>query len=136
MTRFRMFGIHLDQFAILADKNPNEKVGMKVGMNFRYADEGKKIACTANFEFSSDNEKLVVMAVTCDFVIQDDDFEKLKKDEKVAIPKDLLEFFAVHTIGTARGIMFCKTESTPFNNIIIPPINVNDMIATDLLINE
>ena len=42
MTRFRMFGIHLDQFAILADNNPNDVLEMNTEINFKYADNGGK----------------------------------------------------------------------------------------------
>lgn len=134
MTRFRMFGIHLDQFAILADNNPNDVLEMNTEINFKYADNGEKIACCAKFEFSAEQQKLMILALNCEFEIQEDDFKKLQNEGTTTIPKELLEFFAVHTIGTARGIMFCKTESTQFNNVIIPPINVSDIIRNDMVI--
>ncbi len=135
MTRFRMFGIHLDQFAILAPNKGEGDLGMKIELSYKYADKGKKIACTANFEFTSQKTKILVLGVTCEFKIHEEDWEKLNKNGKVVISKDLLEYFAVHTVGTARGILFCKTESTQFNNIIIPPINVSDLIKANLIIN-
>ena len=46
MTKFRMFGIHLDQFAILCEDCKDE-VGMNVSLNFKYGDEGKKVAFVA-----------------------------------------------------------------------------------------
>ena len=134
MTRFRMFGIHLDQFAILADKTPANAMEMKVGVNFKYADEGRKIACSAKFDFVHEQKALMVLAVNCEFEIQEEDFRKLRADKKTIINKNLLEFFTVHTIGTARGILFCKTESTPFNSVIIPPINVSEIIKNDMVI--
>lgn len=134
MTKFRMIGIHLDQFAILANNNPNEVLDMNTEVNFKYAENGEKIACFVKFEFSTEQQKLMILAINCEFEIHKDDFKKLQKGETVTIPKELLEFFAVHTIGTARGIMFCKTESTQFNNVIIPPINVSDIIRNDIVI--
>ena len=35
------------------------------------------------------------------------------------------------TIGTTRGVLFAKTESTPFSKYIIPTINVAEMIEND-----
>lgn len=134
MTRFRMFGIHIDQFAILADNNPNDVLEMNTEINFKYADNGGKIACYAKFEFSAEQRTLMLLALICEFEIEADDFKLLQKEGKTTIPKELLELFAVHTIGTARGILFCKTESTQFNNVIIPPVNVSDIIRNDMVI--
>lgn len=128
-----MFGIHLDQFAILCEDRKDE-VGMNVSLNFKYGDEGKKVACVVAFDFTSESEKVMVLKMTCEFEIQEDDWKTLHYDKEVVIPKDLLEFFAVHTIGTARGVLFCKTENTQFNNIVIPPINVSEMGITDLIV--
>lgn len=133
MTKFRMFGIHLDQFAILCEDCKDE-VGMNVSLNFKYGDEGKKVACVVAFDFTSESEKVMVLKMTCEFEIQVDDWKTLRSDKEVVIPKDLLEFFAVHTIGTARGVLFCKTENTQFNYIVIPPINVSEMGISDLTV--
>jgi hypothetical protein len=38
----------------------------------------------------------------------------------------------MHTVGTIRGILHCKTEGTPFNALILPPINVSEMVTGDL----
>lgn len=133
MTKFKMFGIHLDQFAILKNES-KEEIGMNVSLNFKYADEGRKIACVVAFNFLSDEEKVMVLGLTCEFEIQEDDWKTFKKENEIIIPKNLLEFFAVHTIGTARGVLFCKTENTQFNYIVIPPVNVSEMELTDLVI--
>lgn len=74
------------------------------------------------------------LAITCEFEIEENDYKNIHKNEKTVIPKELLEYFAVHTIGTARGILFYKTESTPYNYIIIPPLNVSEMIKDDMVI--
>ena len=128
-----MFGIHLDQFAILCEDCKDE-VGMNVSLNFKYGDEGKKVACVVAFDFTSESEKVMVLKMTCEFEIQVDDWKTLHNDKEVVIPKDLLEFFAVHTIGTARGVLFCNTENTQFNYIVIPPINVSEMGISDLTV--
>lgn len=133
MTKFKMFGIHLDQFAILCEDSKDE-IGMNVNLNFKYGDEGKKVACVVAFDFTSESERVMVLKITCEFEIQEDNWKTFCKDKKVIIPKDLLEFFAVHTIGTARGVLFCKTENTQFNNVVIPPINVSEMGINDLIV--
>ncbi len=49
-------------------------------------------------------------------------------DGVITIPKNLQEFLAVQTVGTSRGILFSKTEKTPFSQLILPPVNVAEMI--------
>lgn len=134
-TRFRMYDISLDQFAILSKNIPNNEVSFDMSLGFKFADFGKKVACTTNYKFHSSGVELMVLQVTCGFEIQPDDWEKLHKNNTIVIPKALLEFFAVHTVGTSRGILFCKTEKTPFSIIIIPPINVSGMVKGDYTIN-
>lgn len=133
MVKFRMFGIHLDQFAILSEEC-RDMIEMNVSLNFKYADRGRKVACISEFSFRSGAEKVMVLALTCDFEIQEDDWGKFCSGKTVVIPKSLLEFFAVHTVGTARGMLFCKTENTRYNHVIIPPINVSGMNLKDLTI--
>ena len=135
MAKFRMFEIHADQFATLVKEMPNEDLGFNVGLSYKYANNGKIIACSSRFTFTSREEKILVIEVTCDFEIAEESWTEFVKDKTVTIPKSLLEFFAVHTVGTTRGIMFCKTENTSFNKLIIPPLNVSDMVQGDLIIN-
>lgn len=135
MIKFRMFGIHIDQFAILSKSAPLEDLGLGVNLNYKYANKGRITSCSTEFNFlNSAQEKIMILAITCEFEIEENDYKNIHKNEKTIIPKELLEYFAVHTIGTARGILFCKTESTPYNNIIIPPLNVSEMIKDDMVI--
>ena len=135
MIKFRMFGIHADQFAILSKSAPLEDLGLGVNINYKYANKGRIISCSTVFNFlNSTQEKIMILAITCEFEIDESDYKKINNNDKTVIPKELLEYFAVHTIGTARGILFCKTESTPYNNIIIPPLNVSEMINDDMVI--
>ena len=130
-----MTGIHLDQFAILSEDIKQNDMSFNVAIGFKYAEFGKKVACSINYSLMSQERKLMVLDITCEFEIHEDDWLAMKKDNRIIIPKHILEFFAVHTVGTSRGIMFCKTERTPFANIIIPPINVSEMILSDMTID-
>lgn len=136
MIRFRMFRIQTEQFAIIEEFLPdNENLGFEIGLNFRYADLGKRIACAMTFELYYLQKKVLILQVSCEFEIHEDDWDSLCKGDSVTIPKNTLEFFAIHTIGTARGILHCKTEGTSLNGIIIPPINVAEIIDKDIVIN-
>lgn len=129
MTRFQMVKINVEQFAILASTLPSDTpISFSTELSFMYSIVGKRVACSFNIEFITPDDKLLMLKMSCEFGIHPDDWNKFITGNRLVIPKSLLEFFAVHTIGTARGILFCKTEGTPFNSLIIPPIDVASMI--------
>ena len=101
---------------------------------FKYAENDRKVAVEVIFTFLNESVKLMTLQLTCEYEIHEEDYKAFITDKVVTIPKDLLEYFVVHTIGMARGVMHCKTEGTPFNGIIIPPINVSGSIKNDLVI--
>ena len=136
MIRFRMFRINIAQFATLVKELPTEELGFNAELSYKYANEGQIIACSTKFDFMSKSEKVLVIEVTCEFEIAEDDWTTLSQGDTIVIPKDLLEFFAIHTIGTTRGIMYCKTENTSFSKIIIPPLNVAKMIQGNMIIEK
>lgn len=136
MIRFRMFRINLAQFATLVKELPTGELGFNVELSYKYANEGRIIACSTKFDFASKSEKVLVIEVVCEFEIAGDDWTTFSQGDTIVIPKDLLEFFAVHTIGTTRGIMYCKTENTSFNKIIIPPLNVAEMVQENMTIKK
>lgn len=129
MTRFQMIKINVEQFAIIASEVPDSPVSVSTGIAFMYSTEAHRIACSFDIEYLTDEEKLLKLKTRCEFEIHSEDWNNFIGGNRLKIPKTLLEYFAVHTVGTARGILFCKTEGTPFNNFIIPPIDVASIIT-------
>ena len=54
-------------------------------------------------------------------------------DNTYLVAKGLAVHFAVLTIGSARGILHAKTEGTPFNEFLLPTIDVNNMLEEDVI---
>ena len=135
MIRFRMARINISHFAILADSVPNDGVSYTVGLSFKGATQAKRIACEFSVEFVHDEKPIIKLGVFCEFDVMPADWDGLIKDETLIITKEELGFFANQTVGVARGVMFCKTEGTPFSQFIIPPINLTQLIKDDFIIN-
>lgn len=134
MIRFAMNKISIEQFAILTDSIPNSKSGIKFETNlvFKADITNRLIACESKFLFNEEGKPFMKLDIQCNFTVEQDDWNALiQKDKSIVIPKGFLCHLAVHTIGTARGILHIKTESTPFNIYIIPTINVDKMINDD-----
>ena len=76
MIKFRMFGIHIDQFAILSKSAPLEDLGLGVNLNYKYANKGRIISCSTEFNFlNSAQEKIMILAITCEFEIEENDYK-------------------------------------------------------------
>lgn len=135
MIRFRMFKISVGQFAILSQDAPQGDINMSAKMDLKHAADGGAIQVCASFVFEHGEEKIMLLEVACEFVIHKDDLQKLTKDGKVTIPKDTIDYFIAQTVGASRGILHCKTEGTPFNGIVLPPMNVTGFFKDDMVIN-
>lgn len=132
MIHFRMNRISVNQFAILAENIPDSEINLSTELTFQYSEESKAIACIADFKFKANDTVFMVLKCQCEFKVKDEDWNQFHSEKGLTLPKQILEFFAVHTIGTSRGILFSRTEGTPFNQIILPPINVENLIERDL----
>ena len=128
-----MFKINVIQFAILSNDVANG-YGIQTSAEVKHTTDGKAIAVDMTFSFENDGKKDMLLQVMCEFGLHPDDLKKLTTGNIITIPKDTIDYFLAQTVGTARGILHCKTEGTPFNGIIIPPINVTGMINSDLTI--
>lgn len=135
MIRFKMFRISTGQFAILSPEAPQGEVEISTSMELKHANDGSAVMVHATFTFSEKEKQVMLLETTCEFSIHPEDLQKLTKDGKVVIPKGTIDYFIAQTVGTARGILHCKTEGTPFNGIIIPPMNVTGMFKEDMIIN-
>lgn len=133
MVRFRMFRIHTDQFAILSEKAPADfdDVGMGVAFSYKVA-EDCKIATTIKLSFDNGKKPLMMIEVTCEYLINEDDWKGMIKGDVLNVTKETLEYLTAQAVGVTRGILHCKTEDTPFSMLIIPPLNVAKMITSGL----
>lgn len=126
-----MSRIALNQFAILSDVRPEKDITLSTELSFKYSAETRQISCEVGYRFTFAGEVLLVLKSQCDFAIHHEDWATLENDKGFSIPKSFMEILAVQTIGASRGILFCKTEGTPFNNLMIPPINVSGMMKDE-----
>lgn len=135
MVQFRMSRISVEQFAILVEEAPQAEIVVDSDVSFGVIPNKQVVAVKFNITFTHEDKKLLVMELHCYFNVRPEDWKKFEKENKVAIPKDLLAHFAMHTVGTARGVLYCKTEGTLYNQFIIPPMNVAERIPEDIVID-
>lgn len=136
MVQFRMRSIEVPQYAVLADKCPETLDHARLDTHIAFAADVKLriIACKMKFVFKDSENILEVIEIVCSFEVAPQCWEEFVSDSKVTIPKSLLTHIAFHTVGTARGVLFAKSEGTPFSKIILPAINVEGMIESDMVV--
>ena len=131
---FLMRQIRVNQFAILADDAPSEVIPVEFGIQFKTDTVGKWIAVAFKAQYMNGSSPLLLLELQCDFQVKPEDWDSLVNDGKLVFPVEFLRHIALHTVGTARGVFFCKTEGTAFSRFILPPVNLEAMIKQELII--
>lgn len=129
---FLMRQIKVNQFAILVNDAPTGEIPVEFGIQFKTDIVGKWIAVAFKTQYLNGTTPLLILEVQCDFQVKPEDWDSLVSDGKLVFPVDFLRHIALHTVGSARGILFCKTEGSPFSRFILPPVNLENMINQDL----
>lgn len=135
---FVLQGIKTEQFAIIDENfSPRKKTGLGTELQFKLDQKNKQIGVYIDFEFIQTRKVFLKIQVSCHFKIEQKSWDSLYQENqyKLVIPKDFLAHLAMITTGTARGVLFAKTESTQFSAFIIPTLNVADMISEDAVFN-
>lgn len=134
---FAFTGLKTLSFAIIdkAYKKTGE-TNLMTGLGFGLDIDDHVVTCNARFSFEKKKDQpFLILEVQALFEIEKNDFlNKVKQnDDTYLVAKGLAVHFAVLTIGSARGILHAKTEGTPFNEFLLPTIDVNNMLAEDVI---
>lgn len=138
IIRFNIQKIVTEQFAISGEMpNENSKLNFISNIEFKPSLLTKTITVFSKFNFEEANKSFLVVEGSCQFGVHPDDWETFinKNEALLKIPKGFLTHLAMLTVGTTRGILHAKTESTPFNRFFIPPVNLTILIKEDFVLN-
>lgn len=113
----------------------NDTIRVSTRYEFQLDKENKIILCKSGFQYSQGEKVILVLQIACYFDIEEKGFESFKQDQKIRIPVEFMRYLATISVGTARGVIHAKTENTPLNPIVLPPINLVEAIKNDYLTN-
>jgi hypothetical protein len=131
---FALQGIKTEQFAIFEENFDNKKeTDLGTELQFKLDQKNKQIVVFLGFEFIQGKKVFLKIQASCHFKIIDNSWDSfvLEETSKLVVPKGFLAHLAMITTGTTRGVLFAKTESTPFSKFIVPTLNVAEMIKED-----
>lgn len=129
---FVLQGIKTEQFAIFEENYvPKKEIGLGTELQFKLDQKNKQIGVFLGFEFLQGKKVFLKIQVSCHFKVEENSWVTFILNNKFVVPKGFLAHLAMITTGTARGVLFAKTEATPFSNFIVPTLNVAEMIKED-----
>lgn len=133
---FALAGIKTEQFAVFEEIFVgNKKVELTTNFNFKMNDDEKRIGVYATFQFEQGKKAFIKLVVSCHFDIHEDALQEFTKNKEITLPLLFMRHLCVITIGTARGILHCKTEGSMLNVFILPTIDVTQLLKEDVVFN-
>lgn len=133
--KFGLRKITAGQFATIDSVAIQEDlIKLNFGFTFGLNEEHRIVGCNVKFEFISNELPFIVFNTLCDFEIEPDSWNSFIDAELkiIKLPASMVTHIAVLTVGTARGILHCKTENTKYNKYFLPTINVSESIKDDI----
>jgi len=130
---FSLKKITTEQFAIIESAfKEGEDVQFSVNAKYGINEKDKMVAVFVSPAFYQDKKAFLVLEIGCHFKIVDEAWESFKNKDKtkLTIPVGFIRHLIMLTIGTARGVLHSRTENTPFNNFLMPTINVTEIVKS------
>lgn len=136
--KFRLQEIDTLQFALLPEAYDSkaEKFQYSFGINFTFPDFKKRIVCCSTLvKYNGEVSPFLVLEVAVYFEVEENSWSSLldMESKQIKLPKPTALHMMTLLIGTARGILHSETKNTVFNRLILPTINLNDLIDGEVV---
>lgn len=133
---FTINRIITEQFAVFPehlDLN-QEEVQVSYTFNFSLDSSKQQVEVFTSFDFKQNQLPVMKVVVSCSFGIWDDAWNSFIKENSVYLPRDFATNLFSISVGTTRGILSSKTEHTDFSKFIIPLLDVQHIITSDVIL--
>ena len=135
MIPYKIARLETRQFAIFPEKfNNQEDAGVSSAFEYSINTEKTVIRCRSTFHYVQGENVLMVLEMTAIFSIAPEGMEEIQKNG--SIPVDFLRYMGTIVVGAARGVIHTKTEGTVLNAVVLPPINLMEIIKEDLVVGK
>jgi len=135
---FNLRKISVEQFAIIDNVFSEDagKVNISTGLAFGLDKDTRMIAVFVKINFLQNEKLFLILETACHFQIENPSFESFinAESDRYTIPNGFASHLAVISVGTARGILHAKTENSPLNRFMLPPINLTELIKEDVVL--
>ena len=136
--QFKFVKLITQEFA-LVENNFVQGEEINVAANLHWGADGNKhiIGVASKFLFEIKKQAFIIIKVEGQFHIEDVTWDRIYQEEnnKLILDKSFMAHLAMLVVGSTRGVLHSKLENTPFNQMILPTINVQSMIKEDVIID-
>ena len=135
---FSLKGVVTRQFAIIEDAfNDEEIVELNLNSGFVVHKDEHEVTNFFKVHFTQKKKPFLILETGCHFEISPEAWKEFYDEKKktLKLPKSFAGHLLMLNIGTSRGVLHAKTEDTYFNQLILPPLNVNRLINDDVIID-
>jgi hypothetical protein len=135
---YRIVRVAVEDFKMQPQQlNEKEKLGINTSFSFQANFDLKCIRCLSSYVFSKGENKLIELTLSCVFSIEPSTFESLYDESKTHLTVEayFCRYMATIAVGAARGAIAAKTQGTPLEVVVLPPINLIEIIKNDSVFN-
>ncbi|MFK7798037.1 MAG: hypothetical protein AB8E82_11335 [Aureispira sp.] len=131
---FTINRIITEQFALFPEAfNANQEVQVANSFNFSLNPLNQQVGVYASFDFKQQQLLVMRIVVSCHFGIENKAWNSFIEGQSICLPLDFATNLFSITTGTTRGVLASKTENTPFSQYIVPLLDVQNIITSEIV---
>lgn len=137
-VRFALRAITVEQFATIFEPENQDNVSFNISLTVKGNYDDRAVALNLTVCFGVEERTFLLLENTCHFLIHEEDWEKLSNQttSDIKLSKNVMMNLFSITVGTTRGILHAKTESTPYNRFFLPLLDATEIIKEPVTIKK
>lgn len=134
--QYRFTKMDLTQFSPEWDRYDAGAPSVGIGTNFNFSFNKSEgiLKCATNLTFIQNNQVFLKSELQTFYEISKESIDELTNENVITIPRSLLCQFASLAYGSFRGVIYMKAINTALNNLILPPMYLDEVIKDDMKI--
>lgn len=134
--QYRLAGFDLMQFSPTYEKiSEQDTIEGNYGFDFAYNKDSNTVRATVNLNLTHEGESVLTVQFATFIEIKKESADAMIKDNTITFKKEHLAQFASFGYGALRGVMYLKTINTPIANVILPPLELDNLFTNSLTIS-
>lgn len=137
MQTFRIIGIKTKQFAAFESNFNRDQPELNIDNGFSYGIdlESSQFHCMISITLSQNTRPVIKIETEGVFQLDKESIDSFLQDNVFEMPEPIVRYFTDMVYGAMRGILVCKLEDTQLSDVILPPVNWNEVIDRPLSIS-
>lgn len=132
---FKINRIITEQFATFSEHlDLSQEAQVAYSFNFSLNPLNQQVGTHTSFKFKQHQRLIMKIVVSCHFHIWDDAWNSFIRGNSIHLPVDFAANLFVITTGATRGVLSSKTEHTPFSKYVLPLLDVQHIITSDIVL--